>query len=657
MSIRSFRIRSPLLIAVLVFARLVLPTGLRAADEPKPAAAPAAEAQPEPADYEVMPLPAWALGDTPQDKKQRNDLDVRKEAILRGSEAFDSDATKKFLGDYYSRYFFALLTHPENIGDWPKTRVNLTRTLAATNLQTPPLLQVHDFLVEAIYQAMLPLIRGNYHPAVRCNAMLLLGSLNSQDALFVGDAKRPAVPLIQSLKVMLDELANPQQIDGVRAAALVGILRHVEIDRQLENVPGAQRRLVGNNAENLIADAMLKLVNEKQAPEGRSQSGHDWMRRRAVEILGYLGSPGQNNSVLTGLDGLLTDNKAPVALRCSAAEAMGRVRLPANANIKVAEAAKKLAVVAVFACQREIQRVEDQETREAADKLQAAGSAGYGMGGGYMDSGSYGGMPAMTPEMGGASYGMPGMMPGYGMPAGTPAAKFNPLGYRILLTRRRIAYEMLLVKRGLLGPDATLKTSPAAVAAAAAAAKASPTAPPPPRKAGLSALIKAGADQAVLDDVVNGIDTIIKVVEQSTFNEMKALVEELRGKVRQMEDKCGIVVELAEEEVPGAALDNPLANPLDLPAGIPGLDMPAVPAEPPAAGPAGPAPAGQPAVPAPGVAPPAAPAPAGAAEPAAGNAPPAAPVPPTPAPGVPAPTPPAAPPPAAAPAAGNAPKA
>ena len=110
----------------------------------------------------------------------------------------------------------------------------------------------------------------------------------------------PPIPKIESLKVMLDELANPQQIDGVRAAALVGILRHVEIDRQLADVPGGQRRLVGNNAEIMIADAMLKLVNEKEAPEGRSQGGHDWMRRRAVEILGCLGGPGQNNNVLGG---------------------------------------------------------------------------------------------------------------------------------------------------------------------------------------------------------------------------------------------------------------------------------------------------------------------------------------------------------------------
>jgi hypothetical protein len=582
------------------------PAGLRAADE-------------EAVEYEVMPLQPWMLGDTPQDKKRRNDLDVRKEAILRGSEPFEAQATKDYLQTYYSRYFFALLTHPKNIGDWPKVRVNLTRTLAAPNLQEPPLLQVHDSLVELIYQTMLPLIRGNYHPAVRCNAMLLLGSLNSQDPVFVGDKRRPPVPLIQSLKVMLDELANAQQMDGVRAAALVGILRHVEIDRQLTDVPGGQRRLVGNNAETMITDAMIRLINEKEPPEGRSPGGHDWLRRRAVEILGHLGSPGQNNSVLTTLDGVLADNKATVGLRCSAAEAFGRLRFPANAKIAVPDLAKKLATVAAFACQKELQRVEEQEAREAKDALPQPGGMGYGMGsgmgsGGYMESG-YGDMPGMMPEMPGYGMmpgGMPGGMPGYGMPSGTPAAKFNPLGYRILLTRRRIAHEMLLVKRGLLGSEATLK-------AASAAAKASPSAPP---KAGLMALVKTGADQTAIDNAVSGIDAIIREVEKSTFNEMKPLVAELRTKVRQLEDQCGIVVELPDELVPGATADALLSSPLEMPADIPGLEMPAVAGEDPAAEPAEQPPVPAPDVPAPDVPAPDVPAPADAPQPDAGETPP-----------------------------------
>ncbi len=359
----------------------------------------------------------------------------------------------------------------------------------------------------------------------------------------------------------------------------MGILRHVEIDRQLAATPGGQRRLAGN-AENLIADAMVKLVNEKQTPEGRSQAGHDWMRRRAVEVLGSQGSPGQNNSVVTALDGVLSDINTAVSLRCAAAEALGRLRLPANANLAVADTAKKLASVAVFACKREAQRVDDQEAREAKDKLQSMGGAGYAMGGGYMDGGYGATMPGMMPGMMPETmpgmmpgYDMPGMMPGYGASAGKPAKKFNPLGYRILLTRRRIAYEMLLVKRGLLGPDATLK--PARVVAAPKTGSTAPAAPP---KAGLSALAKA-ADQVAIDDVVSGIDAIIAVVEQTSFNEMKPLIAELRGKVRQLEDKCGIVVELPQEIAPGAGPEGLPANPLELPPEIPGLDLPAMPGQ------------------------------------------------------------------------------
>ena len=73
-----------------------------------------------------------------------------------------------------------------------------------------------------------------------------------------------------------------------------------------------------------------------------------------------------------------------MSLRCSAAEALGRLKVPANANLAVPDTAKKLATVAAFACHKELQRVEDQETREAKDKLQGAGGDridGYGDGG------------------------------------------------------------------------------------------------------------------------------------------------------------------------------------------------------------------------------------------------------------------------------------
>lgn len=622
-------------IATLVVGSYSLPVEAVAAD----AAAPAAAAEEADADYQIMPLQPWMLGETPQEKKQQRDLDIRKEGILRGSEPFDAQATRNFLQTYYSRYYFPLLTHPKHLGDWPKARVNLARSLATPNLQEPPLLAVHDFLVDLIYQTMVPLIRGNYHPAARCNAMLLLGSLNSQDAVFVGDKRRRPIPLIQSLKVMLDELGNPNQIDGVRAAALVGILRHVEIDRQLADVPGGQRRLAGNQAENMIIDTMLNVVNAKDPPDGRSTGGHTWMRRRAVEILGYLGSPGQNNSVLTALDAVMADNNASVSLRCTATEALGRLRFPANAKLAVADLAKKAATVAVVACRKELQRVEDQEAAEAQTApMQPGGSYGMDYGGGSMTP-APGGMPydmpspaygadGGMPAYGMPDYGMPGMGPGMGPGGMAPAAKFNPLGYQILLTRRRVAHQLVLTKRGLLGPDASMKP--------ASKAKAGPGADQPPGSGGLSALARSDAERTAVDTAVSNIDAILREVEKSTFNEMKALVTELRAKVQQLEDKCGIVVELPAQQAAGAAAQGLLANPLDVPTEIPGLDVPAVPdaapdakgqpaAPAPAAGPAAASPAGEPPATPAEPAPPAA-APQETAPPAA--APPAAAVPP-----------------------------
>ncbi len=143
MSMLSCQFGSRSLTAVLMVVSFVLSAGLQAADqaanpaaEPaaakpanEPAGEPAVQAAEEAADYEVMPVPGWALGDTPQDKKRRNDLDVRKEGILRGSEPFDSQETKDYLQSYYTRYYFPLLTNPKHIGDWPDFRVKILRAL------------------------------------------------------------------------------------------------------------------------------------------------------------------------------------------------------------------------------------------------------------------------------------------------------------------------------------------------------------------------------------------------------------------------------------------------------------------------------------------------------------------------------------------------
>ena len=67
---------------------------------------------------------------------------------------------------------------------------------------------------------------------------------------------------------------------------------------------------------------MLSIVNEKEAPEGRSAEGHAWMRRSAAQVLATLGDVGakQKNNVLAALGGIVKDADAPLSLRCALAQ-------------------------------------------------------------------------------------------------------------------------------------------------------------------------------------------------------------------------------------------------------------------------------------------------------------------------------------------------
>ena len=531
--------------------------------------------------YDVLPVhQIFLLAERAYDKQMSKDerkkiqdakslvqklrLDVGK--VLRGSTelSLDDDQTRARFDAWYTRYYFARLTHQEHLDEWPKTRQELLKILTQPTVPA----KVHDHVVDLTMQVMMTIAKGNYHPVARYNAMLLIGKLNNREAALIGETKRLPVPSIQALASMLNELENPNQIDAVRVAALVGILRHVRMDRQL---PGSNRRLVNGPGEKRIVDLMLSLVNAKDPPAGRSREGHDWMRRRAVEILGWLGSVGDNDKVFVALDALVADDAAPVSLRCAAAEALGRLNYPARLSVNVVEMAKKLGALGAYACLKEARRVELQQEREQKEKAAASGVGAYGAGA-TAYSGGYGG-------------GMPGM---FGAPSIGTGDTFDPLAYRIDLTRRRVKYQTLMVKRGLAGPDAGKQQRPRMIPlAGTTGASGANAAQPEPQKAGLLALAKSEDDQKYVQKVVKSIDEIIGVADDASFKDITSLITEIRNKVTQLENECGIVAQVDKGPEEGASPEEMLANPLDaLGTGL-GADLsPSPPEKPPAGAPA-----------------------------------------------------------------------
>ncbi|MCY2991275.1 MAG: hypothetical protein NTY19_25885 [Planctomycetota bacterium] len=447
-------------------------------------------------------------------RANRSALDMKVAAVLGNREPIADEETRKEIDRYYQRYVFARLTHPEGITDWPEARKRFQRLISPNTVPA----EAHDYFVSLAFQVMSVIAKGDYHPAARYNAALFIADLNNQEAVVAGEAERRhvEVPYIDGLKFMLDELANPQQIDAVHVACLVGIRRHVKIDGQLIS---ENRRLVSksadvkNNAETRIVDAMLALISKKEPPEGRSRGGHEWMRRRAVEILGHLSPVGDNGRVLAKLDELVGDNTEPVPLRCSTAEALGRLNYPAKVNLNLAQTGKKLAALAAYAVEMEIRRVEGEQARGKKTREATLAAAGQ-----MMPSGE--GVGA------------------FGPPRKDPMADF--LSYRIDLTRRRVKDQLNYVKRGLVGPKLNQKGD---------------------QKAGLQLLAK-GEDAKYIQKVIDEIDGILSVVD-SQSSELLTLLTQLQKSVRELEEQCGVTVELPEAGKTSGAEEKTPVNPLD----------------------------------------------------------------------------------------------
>lgn len=177
---------------------------------------------------------------------------------------------------------------------------------------------------------------GNFHPALRYNAMLLLGQLNSKEAVKF-TPKSPAVPLIEILPGLVEEVVNENQIDAVRVAALIGIQRHAE-----GNLPAGAKQEVINRLLPILAQA---------APQNRTPEAHAWIQRRVVNILGAMESAGAGDAVIKGLRSIVADPDQPTSLRCAAAAALAPVGLGA-ADPK--EVAGEMGSVAAEACREEL---------------------------------------------------------------------------------------------------------------------------------------------------------------------------------------------------------------------------------------------------------------------------------------------------------------
>jgi hypothetical protein len=236
---------------------------------------------------------------------------------------------------YYTDYLLARWTQLKNISSLPDLRLKGLRG----DLRAARSGEVHDHLNDLVLAFMTKLMTGPYHAAVRINAVLAIGELNSVEPV-VGT---PAVPLPDALRTLLATVESAKASDALRAAAMVGVMRHADARGREEDV----RRT--------ITSAMLRIVAEAPAA-GASAQGREWIRCQALETLGILGAVGDDDAVAKAMIKTVADTKLPIGVRTCAAESLAKLDYAAAGKIDAAEAAAALGQLAIDACNDELQR-------------------------------------------------------------------------------------------------------------------------------------------------------------------------------------------------------------------------------------------------------------------------------------------------------------
>ncbi|MBI85292.1 MAG: hypothetical protein CMJ81_19025 [Planctomycetaceae bacterium] len=289
-----------------------------------------------------------------RNKSLRNKLRSTKDRVARGQSDFASN--QESLDRYYSKFLFPMMTQTNAIervtsnplGDLADHRRNLLLDLKNAKSEN-----FHAYLLKRLYSAMKHMVENekqSYHPAVRYNAMLILGELNQKEEIPLGSNKSAPDPLPEALEFLRDQFVKENQVDSLRVAALVGILRHAELDRLRE--PPSQPLSAADKLQ--IAKMLMPLLESQTPPPNRSMAGHVWMRRRCVEILAALRLTDESGKVFSAVAGVFDEDGAPADLRRTAAEAIGQIKLPPKYAANPAELAAKVANLALEVSSQEL---------------------------------------------------------------------------------------------------------------------------------------------------------------------------------------------------------------------------------------------------------------------------------------------------------------
>lgn len=497
--------------------------------------------------YKQLPFAASIKNDI----KTQNDVVKIVNRVLSGDERLQENQAA-FTG-YFTQFMFPQITEldPETglpVNDLPEIRTRFVRDFMG-RADNP---QAREALLETTYTYMWGIIRGRFHPVSQYNAMLIVGELNISEARTGGSNPSPPEPLPKALQDMVAELGNPANHDALKVAALVGIQRHARLDGQK---PASDRMPASKKVD--IVEAVAKIIFEPKPPN-RSQAGHDWMRRIAIETIGYTHDPGVGNKNAKELARILADEDESRDMRLAAAMAYAQMEFDKAPPIKTADIVGQIAAIMVKSARESVEKLhEEVELREKLAKGPSSGeydTEGYGYGSSseeYASDSASEGYGSLSDEP--DPFALPGEESNteYGYEDATVSlALIAARQYQVDNIARRVLYDLRRSQIALQGPTVAHK--------------------------GLSGMADAKTKQAITD-LAAELKKIYKVIEEKRPEGIDELTEGLEASIIDLETT---VVKVAPAPTTPADVGDPglpdgeSGIPGGDPTGLPGSDPP-----------------------------------------------------------------------------------
>ena len=223
--------------------------------------------------------------------------------LARGNAEVDARLSRA----YFGLYLPGLITNPVHAVDANAAVESLRKMQMQMEMrgEQAPIDKFNDL----VFRAMGRVAADNYYPPARVMAITTIGLLN-QKPISLTD-QRPPEPYAAALPQLFRWATAESEPDGVRAAALSGLRRHLTLSKVPPRVASA------------IAGKMQALI-EQPRPETRSADGHAYLQRLAVDILRSL-SGERNKAFATRLVSIAADADQHDLIALHSAGAIGQM--------------------------------------------------------------------------------------------------------------------------------------------------------------------------------------------------------------------------------------------------------------------------------------------------------------------------------------------